>query len=116
MTITLQLLSFTSIIVGMLLLHEKIRVGWLVYELSGACLIWLYVRTGLYVLIAAQFIFMALNLRGWMRWKNEPILLSGNEKRRRTRNAGTSSARKEKRHLPILLGEDRGRKNARSSH
>lgn len=68
MTLALQLLSFFSIVAGMIMLHEKVRAGWLVYQVSGVCLIWLYVGMGLYILIGAQVIFMVLNMRGWAKW------------------------------------------------
>jgi hypothetical protein len=73
MTLALQLLSFSSILAGMIMLNERVRAGWLVYQLSGVCLIWLYARTGLYVLIIAQATFMAFNLRGWLRWGRKVV-------------------------------------------
>lgn len=68
MNIILQCVALVCILGGIYLTAHKKRLSWVVYEIGGVAWVILYARTGLYIAIIAQSIFMIMNIYGWFKW------------------------------------------------
>ena len=71
MPILAQLATAALILSGLWLLVHKKRAGWLFMLFAGFAYLYAYWVSELYVLIGVQFVFMATNVAGYRKWKEE---------------------------------------------
>ena len=68
MILALQIIGTAGGISGAFLTVFKKRGCWVAYMISNISFIALFLKTGLYVPILQYFVFVGINVAGWIKW------------------------------------------------
>jgi len=64
----LQIAGIIFAIVGALFNIFKKKWCWLFWLVANVFFIWIYILSGLHVSIVLQFVYIAMNIYGWIKW------------------------------------------------
>ena len=71
MLLELQIAGIIFAIVGALFNIFKMKWCWLFWVVANIIFIRIYLVSGLHVSIALQFVYIAMNIYGWIKWSKE---------------------------------------------